>query len=233
MLRRPEKLNGVMVPYDEPVALLLEKAQRPSSPERWAAFKALACNNSIESIDGLIKLYKSEDNVQRRSVVDAIRENKNGSKAANIILKSLDDTDMSIVRAGIEAVGKIKLTEANKKIIELLKGNDAIQRASLSALKKIWQPSNFDSVFFIFKKSKNDSNRKEACWTLRATTDVNNWGELFEVWQYDQTPRHRLWACELISKFGRSADVEKLTKLLEDKDGHVRLSAEKVIKKLA
>jgi len=41
----------------------------------------------------------------------------------------------------------------------------------------------------------------------------------------DSVPRHRVWACELLGKFGKKNDVPLLQPLLIDSNGHVRRAA--------
>jgi HEAT repeat protein len=214
------------------VASLLERARSTSETDSWPAIFALADNSSAESIEGLVRLFESEEKWLRRAAVFAIGENENGGDAADVIHKALEDKSFHVVWAGIEAAEKLQLVEANKKIVQLLKARDPVQRAALSALKAIWLPTNFEPVFQVFLNSKSDKNRKEAAWTLRAIADNNCWEELFEAWRNDEVPRHRTWACELAGLYGNRETVEELSALEQDNNGHVRDAASNAIKKL-
>ena len=40
-----------------------------------------------------------------------------------------------------------------------------------------------------------------------------------------QLPRERVWACEMVARFGTATDVDRVRKRIEDPDGHVRQAA--------
>jgi hypothetical protein len=56
---------------------------------------------------------------------------------------------------------------------------------------------------------------------------------MFKLFAADPTPRHRVWACELVDRYGGEAQRETLTSLLDDPDGHVRKAAEEAMTRLS
>ena len=136
---------------------------------------------------------------------------------------------MSFVRRGaLLDAGELGLTDASPLVKAALHHADPdIRDAALEALGGVWNPTDFDAVWRIHRSDPSTIIRKKAAFVLRAHVDHSCWQEVFERWQADPLPRHRLWAIELVEEFGTATDVPRIAHLTGDRDGHVRRAAER------
>ena len=232
MVGRPESLNGVPVPYDAEVSQLRSRLQPPGL-HAWDACLALGHHPSREAFELLLWLTASPDWSYRRAAVEAIAAHRLGHTAASVLIARLADPSPYVARTACAAVARLRLHDARSILVDLLRSSEAATRTSaLRALATLWQPSDFDLVFSIYQADPAKQVRNEAAWTLRANASRDNWRQLFQRWKGDQSPRHRVWACELAEQFGDQSFEAQLRELLADPDGHVRKSARCALEQL-
>ncbi len=223
---RPAKAFGITVPYDAPIEDLrafLEIA----GPSAWAACLALGAKPEREAFDLLVELTRREDLRYRNLAIQALGAHPLGAQAADRIVEGLSDPVAQVVRTSCEAAGRLRLVAARDKLVGLLASSDAqIRFHAVRALGEIAAADGFGLLWNVSKKDKAEFVRKEAAETLRRTASPKTWRYLFDRWKLDPLPRHRLWACELLSAFGKDSDMPELRRLVRDRNAHVRKAAE-------
>lgn len=232
MVERPKYLNGVPVPYDAEVSFLVSQLNRPG-PQAWAAFLALGYHQSEEAFKVLVEYATSTNWEYRRAAVDAIAKHSLGKSVVQLLIALLKDPSQYVVREACNAISHLRLQEAHDPIMSLLDlEEDYTKSTALEAIRVLWRPADFASVFHIFCTDPSGDVRRTAAWTLRENASQKTWNELFNAWRTDSLGRHRVWATELVGEFGDSMSGKELAPLLEDPDGHVRKAARRALKKL-
>ena len=99
---------------------------------------------------------------------------------------------------------------------------------ALLALGEMWSDADFDAVFDIAQRDRDERNRKNAAFLLRDHPPMD-WRRLVELWRDSELPRERGWVCDLIAERGEAADRALLERLRRDPDGHVRQRAEEAL----
>ena len=225
MIPLPAKAFGVPIPYKATIAELRSQLAEPG-PRAWAACLALGHIAGGEALDLLVELTSRDWNY-RNLAIQSLGIHPRGAAAAEVILAGLNDRVAQIVRTSCDAAAKLKLAPARPKILELLKVSDPqVRFHALRALASLWTGEDYGRVWEIFKKDKAPFVREEAAQVLRATASEKTWRHLFDRWKRDPLPKYRVWACQLLSAFGRSDDMPELQRLVRDGNVHVRRAAE-------
>jgi HEAT repeat protein len=122
------------------------------------------------------------------------------------------------------------LAEAHDDLLALLSSREAATRqAAVGALASFWRAGDFAPVLRLSLSDPSQAVRRDAAWSLRATAGAETWRELFEVWKEDQSPRLRLWACQLAGEYGDEHMKTALEALARDQDGHVRKAVARIL----
>jgi len=164
----------------------------------------------------------------RRAAIAALAQRPVSEITRHAVLTAMQDP-MSFVRRGaLLAAGELGFTDAAPLVRAALHHADAdIRDAALEAVGGVWNPADFDAVWQVYRLDPSMTLRKKAAFVLRAHVDQSCWQEVFESWQVDPLPRHRQWAIELVEEYGTATDVPRIAHLTGDRDGHVRLAAER------
>jgi len=232
MQNRPTTWNGVEVPYGASINQLASLV-RGSTPERWAAFVALAHTPGESALTTLTDSARSSDPYARRAAVEAIGVHPEGHRLGALVCNLLSDTHDFVVRSACEAAARHRVTEAHDAVVRLLDATPEASRvAALHALRELWRDGDFERVLRAFSSATSDAVRKEAAWTLRSTASAFTWRQLFALWSEDALPRHRGWACELAATYGGPEVLTGLKRLTHDVDGHVRNVAARAVREI-
>ena len=230
MKNRPTTRNGIEVPYGASVDQLAGLV-RGGTPERWAAFVALAHVPEESGLAILSESVRSPDPHVRRAAVEAIGVHPEGRRLSAQVCSLLSDTHDFVVRSACEAAARRRVMEAHDAILALLDAKPKSSRqTALQALRELWQDADFKRVLQAFTSETSTAVRKEAAWTLRSTVSASTWRQLFTVWCGDALPRHRGWACELAALYGSGEVLTDLERLTHDVDGHVRKVAAQAVR---
>jgi HEAT repeat protein len=225
MTQKPDRLNGVPVPYGAPTQELIQQANA-AAPACWAAFVALAQDPSSQAQQARFEAARNRDPHVRRAAVEAIASRPVDTEIASVIIRALNDSDGAVVRTACDAAATLGTREAHERLVGLIASADSHTReVALRALRALWESRDFAAVFEIVRRDSSPSVQMEAAWTLRAHVTAETWRPLFEAWRRDPIDRHRLWACEIAATFGRADIAEHLSVLAEDQDGLVRRAA--------
>jgi HEAT repeat protein len=199
-------------------------------PACWIAFAALGERDDPESLAPLVNETHSDDEHRRRAAVEAIGKHGAGATASGIVRDLLIDKSPVVLRSAIEAAANIQDQGSHGLIVGALGvGDPATRQTALRALGTLWEPGDFDGVLRIAQTDRDRSTRREASHVLSAHPDRTRWRRLMDLWVESDLPRERVWACELIAKFGGAADRTALKGLLADADGHVRKAAQSAL----
>jgi len=229
MTRRPPSVNTTPVAYAASIPELVDLLARPG-PEAWAACTALAHNPDAEALQVLTNLATHRDWRFRRSALGALAAHPLARTAAPLVVAALSDPSEFVVRTACETASALLLAEAHATIVGLAASSDPRTReASIRALSRLWQPSDFPTVFHAFHKDAVVPVRRAAAWTLVANASPSNWRALFDAWVHGELPRYRVWACEIAGRFGDASVRPQLSALAHDQNGHVRKAATRVL----
>ena len=219
----------VPVPYASPLDALVERL-RPPGAEAWAAILAIGHKASRESLNVLADLMKDADWRYRRSAVEAVAFHPRARLVIPLLVGCLQDPCPFVVRTACTVVAELGLEEAHDSIVGLLRASDpATRESAVRALSSLWHESDFEPVFRLHREDPERHVRRTAAWTLFDHASSRTWRRLFEAWRNDPLPRHRVWACQLVSELGEPSDAAKVSALLNDPDGHVRKAAKRVV----
>jgi HEAT repeat protein len=230
---KPATLNGIPIPYGKSTQDLHSMIGSPG-PQSWIAIRALAEKCEPEALSILINLTHSPDWRFRRSAIEAIGINPCGEKYSENIIAALSDSVGFIVRSAIEAALNLNLRQSHDKILNLIKNDEENTRiTALGAIGELWQTTDFEPVFDRYLHDPSKRVHKQAGLIIYNNLDKEHWKKIFTAMLSDYIPQHRVWACELIDKFGSKIDISVLQPLLQDQNGHVRKKAMQVIELLS
>jgi len=208
---------------------LKKKTEQPG-PQAWEAFKQFSTLGTEESLSMLFEKVSNHDWTIRQAALNAIAEHKLGYKAEPILRKLMKDGSEYVVRAALAAAGKLRLTSLNEDVAAHLKDRNCSNReAAVRAIGQMWTSVNFDLVYALFLKDGDEAVQKEAAWSLYLNVDKDNWRTLYKSWISAVMPRYRLWAIELVLRFGNESDMSTLSSLTSDPNGHVRKAVENAL----
>jgi HEAT repeat protein len=216
-----------------PTVTALARALNPPGLRAWAACKTLGRMKSAEALSQLIQLTGHPDWRYRRAAIEAIGTHalsKNGT-AAERILAALTDTSLHVVKTACESAANLKLLEAHDLIAGLLSAEDySVRESAVRALSELWRETDLARLLDVYRRDRSEEVRRQAAFTLWNNASTSSWRTLFDAFRIDGLHRHRVWACELVSKFGDRQDKESIRALLHDENGHVRKAAAKALK---
>lgn len=229
MIDNPRSYTGWPIPYGLSFEELCAQLS-PPGPQAWAACIALGSCRDLKSIQVLAGLTESEDWRYRRISIEAIALHPDACSVADRVIAALGDSSPYVVRTACQTAATLGLREAHEKVIALLRDTAPYTRiVAVEALRSLWQPADFDAVFNLYLHDLQQDVRKAAAWILLDNVSRENWRILFLHWVSDPLPRHRVWACRLVVRFGEPADIELLEPLTRDRDGHVRKAVSRII----
>lgn len=224
---RPEKAFGVPIPY----ALPLDELRRHleiAGPTAWAACLALAERPEPEALELLVELTSRPEWQYRNLAIQGLGAHPLGAQAEGAVRKGLSDAVSQVARTSCDSAARLKLEAARPAIVALLDSPDEQLRFhALRAVKALWTGEEFGRVWDVLKKDKAEFVRQEAAVVLRETATKKTWRTLFNRWKREAVPRHRAWACEMLSAFGDDDDLPELQRLSRDSSKHVREAAER------
>lgn len=143
MQNRPTTWNGVEVPYGASVDHLATLVGG-STPERWAAFVALAHMPGESALAILAESVRSSDPHVRRAAVEAIGVHPEGHRLSAQVCCLLSDTADFVVRSACEAAARHRVTEAHDAVLALVDAQHELSRlAALQALRELWREADF------------------------------------------------------------------------------------------
>ena len=183
---RPVIWNGELIPYHEPIEVLRSRVCASGS-EAGAAIRALADRPEPEAFAILVDLARSPDPYLRRAGLEAIGDHPSGRDASDVVLNLLHDRTGFVVRTACDVAGVLGLDGAHDRILELAGADEEATRLSaLSALERLWLPSDFEKVFARYVHDRSDDVRKRAAWTLNRNVGSEHWKRVFELWASDR-----------------------------------------------
>lgn len=232
MPTKSENLNCIPIPHDSDIQELISIIE-DKKPEMFAACIALGNKSDIKALNYLIELTKSDDWAIRRIAVEAIAFHPQGKNSAQVLIGLLFDSSHYVSRTACETIGILRITEAHDKIIKLLDSKESYTKiVAIKTLNNIWQEKDYERIFKILVNDPEIKVRKESAFILMNKTNSNNWKPLFEFFVKDTVSRHKVWACNLLEKYGDISYIPILSELEKDKDGHVRKAAQIAINKI-
>lgn len=204
------------------------------APLTHESIRALALRDDGEALTLLSVASSASDQFIRRSAIEAIGRLPRGQELRTSILDALTDSSDYVVRAACEVVARWTWSEAHDVVVSALASlSPPTREAAIRTLGAIWRENDFRPVFHIYIGDPERTVRREAAWVLRERVTAPDWLRLFEAFRTDDTPRHRVWACELAARFGGPSLSPLLATLVSDCDGHVRKAAGRAIETLA
>jgi HEAT repeat protein len=228
-MRKPQRLNGVDIPYSASVSDLVAQL-RPPTELSWAACIALGHNGTPAALDVLLGLAHDPDWRYRRSSVEALASHPLANTVAKQICRALGDSSPYVVRTACDTVAALGLRDAHDTVLGLTRSTDADTRQkAVRALSRLWRNDDHARLMTIYVSDQVRAVRGEAAWALKANASQENWEPLFEAWASDPVVRHRIWACELAMAFGGLLVYEKLARLGYDANGYVRKAAKRAL----
>jgi HEAT repeat protein len=219
--------NGHEVP-DEADLSLLARMLDGDAPAPWLAFVALGARSDPAALALIVQQCASVDPQKRRAAIEAIGSSPIGAQAIENVRRALDDPAPPVVDAAILAIGRLRDEVSRPRLRARLSDKNPYYRGyALLALGDMWSDADFDAVLEIAQRDRDERNRKNAAFLLRA--HPLEWRRLVELWRESELPRERAWVCELIGERGDVSDHSLLERLRRDSDGHVRQRAEEAL----
>lgn len=220
----PEAINGERVPYELSLEQLTAVATGPA-PLRWPAFYAIGRVGTQRALDLLGTFAQDHDPHVRRTAIEVLGRFSGQPHVESLLLRALCDADGPVVRSACGIAGENRLDAARPILRELAVATDIHTRiAAVQALAKLGHHDDID-VAESLMAGRDEAGQKEGAFACRSLVSQFSWRRLAGTWSSDRVPRHRLWAVELLGKFGAPQDVLALDGLSVDPDGHVRKAA--------
>lgn len=198
------------------------------------SIRALVLRDDDETLTLLSAACSASDQFIRRSAIETVGRHPRGQELRTSILDALTDPSDYVVRAACEVVARWTWSEAHDVVASALASpSPPTREAAIRTLGAIWRETDFRPVFHIYIGDPERTVRRGAAWVLRERVTATDWLRLFEAFRTDDTPRHRVWACELAARFDGPSPSPLLATLVSDRDGHVRKAAGRAIETLA
>jgi HEAT repeat protein len=223
----PKTNNGIRIPYELTLVELRKMVEEQKSHDRWCAFTAIASKPEDEALAFLIDATFSRDSRMRALAAEAIQYHKQSRKAIGRLLQLLDDSEPPVQWRACETLAAMHALESHDAIVRLLSAKqNRTRQVALEALDRIWLETDYPAVLHIMQHDKVLALRKDAGWILHNHLSADHWKELLDYWISHSLPRYRVWACEIIAKYGSVEYISLLEALLKDENGHVRRGAQ-------
>lgn len=208
----------------------LNRCTGEPGPQAWEAFKRLATLGTEAALSLLLDRANHPDWTIRQAAINALAQHRLGCQAEPILRTAMKDPSEYVVRAALNASRELRLISLNEVVAALVKDRNPLTRAeAMRTIGRMWTSGNFVLVYAAFSKDSDEEVRKEAAWSLYHNAGKDTWRTLYGVWIAAAMPRYRLWAVELVSRFGGESDVAALSSLSGDPDGHVRKAVANVL----
>ncbi|MFM1918952.1 MAG: hypothetical protein RLZZ303_586 [Candidatus Hydrogenedentota bacterium] len=217
-------------------ALLLQLLFGPGHPpeKRWAALLALGVKPEPEAFDALRQALHHPDWEMRRFALEAVRRHPRVVDARAQVIALLFDVDDEVRQKACRVCAELGWSDARAGIVTLLRAvNPDVRDTAANALGLLWHEDYFDALLERYREDERRAVRIAAAKTLRARVSQRHWRRLFTLWAHDREARHRLWACELLERFGGRAYLPRLAPLLVDRNQNVRKAASEIAGRLA
>jgi HEAT repeat protein len=225
---KPNNINGINVPYEKNTNELIAMLNC-EMPLFCVACEALSSKTDELSFTTLLSILKSSDPFKRRVAVECLGNHVLLNRAFDDILTCLDDKSPYVVRTAIDTIIKHRIVKSHEKIIQLIKSRDeAIREKAVSALEYIGTESDCDLALSLFN-DKNENIRKLIPYIIFAIASKTNWNKAYAIMKHSDMAKARLVACKLLNKFGSETERNEAKLFLQDKDGHIRKYASKII----
>lgn len=228
--------RGFRIGEHFPTWLLLHLLFGPHHPaeKRWAALLALSAKPEPEAFDALLQVLQHEDWAMRRFALDAVRRHPRVAEAREEIIRLLFDVDDEVRQKACRVCAELGWAEARGGIVTLLRAeNPDVRDTAANALAAVWHEDDFPALLCLYREDERRAVRIAAAKTLRARVSSRHWRMLFTFWAHDREARHRLWACELLERFGGRPYLPRLEPLLMDRNTNVRRAAHEIAERLA
>ncbi|MBI1320686.1 MAG: hypothetical protein GC168_17315 [Candidatus Hydrogenedens sp.] len=220
--------------FSTPLLLQLYLNRAYPEAKRWAALIALADKPEPEAFQVLCDALRDEHWMMRRTALEAVKRHPRAEEARPEIVRLLFDLNDDVRQVACRVCAELGWQEARGGVVTLLEeDNPDVRDVAVSALNRLWQDGDFDLVLRLYRGDTRRAVRIAAAKTLRKHVGPRNWRRLFTLWAHDREVRHRLWACELVVRFGGHAYLPRVTPLLNDRNENVRTAARDAVDKLA
>ena len=219
--------NGHEIPDGADLEMLARMLDG-DDPAPWLAFAALAARSDPAALKLIVAHCGNVDPHKRRAAIEAIGKSPIGAQAVEYVRRALDDPAPPVLDAAITAIGQIHDEPSRGRLRALLSNSNPYYRGyALLALGDMWSDADFDAVLEVARRDRDERNRKNAAFILRA--HPLEWRQLVELWRDSDLPRERGWVCELVGELGAPTDRALLERLRRDPNGHVRQRAEEAL----
>jgi HEAT repeat protein len=213
------------------LALYQDATQPPE--KRWAACLALGMQGAPQAFEALRAGLHAPEWELRRFALEALQRHPRARDAAPDFIAALFDIDVIVQQTACKICGDLRLADAHDGIVQLLASEHPdVRDTAANTLALLWRDSDFDPVFHLYRHDRRRAVRIAAAKTLRHKAAAANWRRLFACWSVDPEPRHRLWGCELVARFGRQPDIGLVLPMLHDRNRNVRLAAQQSLASL-
>ena len=219
------EINGVPVPYGATVEELRLKLKE-CGPIARAAFEALSHTPGKGDVQSLNDLSCSLDWRYRRCAVEAISDHLLTLVSAGILTHALKDQNVYVVFTACRAVGHHRISTPHTQIINLLAhAEPSVREVAVEALVAVWQPQDLDTVKRLYLFDCSPEVSKCSAYALNQNATSATWRPLYNLWQGSSVARNRLWAVQLMHRYGGQEKGQLLGCFQSDEDGHVRKAA--------
>lgn len=228
--------RGFRIGEHFPTWLLLHLLFGPGHPaeKRWAALLALSAKPEPEAFDALLRVLRDEGWEMRRFALDAVLRHPRVAEARHDVIRLLFDQDDEVRQKACRVCAELRWPDAHEGITTLLRSeNPDVRDTAANALNLLWREDDYSRLLQLYREDKHRAVRIAAAKTLRERVNHHQWRSLFTFWAHDREVRHRVWACELLGRFGGRAYLPRLEPLLEDRNPNVRVAAREIASQLA
>ena len=221
-------INGIKVPFDKSTYELLTILDC-ELPLFYVACEALSYKGDDLSFVTLVSMLENTDPFKRRISVECLGNHAMFDSAVDHILICLDDKSPYVVRTAIETLVKHRVLKAHEKIIHLSKSKDELTREkAVSALEYIGNPSDFDFILSLYN-DRNKRIRNLIPYIVLALANETTWEKAYNLMKHSNSEKARMCACNLLNAFGTKTEKDDAKLFLQDKSGHIRKYASKMI----
>jgi HEAT repeat protein len=227
----PPAWNGLAVPIEASIDDLSLMLTAPP-PDCWRAFEALGRHPTARALALLIDQTTSSDPYRRAKAIQSIGSHHLGQSAVGDVRRLLGDSNQFVLRGALGAAAVLKDDRLHDDVLRVALTADLRSRLhAMDAVAALWRRDDFAELFRWAATDPDIEVRRKASFVLNwcAKDEATTWRDLAGLWLNSDLPRERVWVCELLGRHGGREDLQLLSKLLSDIDGHVRHAATRAV----
>lgn len=214
-------INGQTVPENLSLPELVEMMGTSDVQIFAVACEALRLANTQQAYEVLKKHISVADKYKFRCILEVIFDYSSACELVCALEYALQSEEMFLVKTALNNIIQGKVRVADEQVLACIeKNHHKLDSYSYRVLTRIKGTSeSINRILNLYHTCKEDSCRVVIAECLYHFCSINNYLQLFALFESEDTPHIRILACRIAKDYNRADLLQKFT---HDKDGHIR-----------